>query len=54
MAQCSAIGVSVAATPGVARFVFVRKLPCDTVKGGWQDGCDRVFFLGGGGGGWGM
>ena len=50
VAQCSAICVSVAATPRVARSVFARNFSCGTVTEGWRDRCDRVFF----GGLWGL
>ena len=44
VAQCSAIGVSVAATPPCSAIRFASKFPCDTVTEVWQDRCDRVFF----------
>ena len=49
VAQCSAIGVSVAATPPCRAIRFCKaNFSCDTVTEGWQDRCDRVFLGGGG------
>ena len=49
VAQCSAIGVSVAATPPCRRDPFLQgNLPATRWQGGGKMGCDRVFFGGGG------
>ena len=50
VAQCSAIGVSVAATQRVAWSVFARKFPRDTVTGVARWVRQALFFGGGGGG----
>ena len=53
VAQCSAMGVSVAATPPCSAIgFFAREFPRDTVTGRWQDRCDTGSFWNGGGGMW--
>ena len=44
VAQCSAIGVSVAATPPCSAIRFCKDISLRHWQGGWQDRCDRVFF----------
>ena len=42
---CNAIGVSVALHPRVARSVFARIFPCETVTGGGKIGATGSFFV---------